>query len=105
MTNLTANKNCIAQTSRQHKFRDNANAQRASMTSYTIGYSSWLEVTVNGDILSKNIRERIASRRETRHSNPRLVSISLTPGVSCCLIFCRENDDASEAFRGTILGP
>lgn len=35
-TNLTANKNCIAQTRRQHKFRDKESAHNARVTSYTI---------------------------------------------------------------------
>lgn len=33
LTNLTANRNWIAQTSRQHRFKDKESAQRASVTS------------------------------------------------------------------------
>lgn len=33
LTNFTANKNCIAHTSKQHKFRDNDRAHSASVTS------------------------------------------------------------------------
>lgn len=33
LTNFTANKNCIAHTSKQHKLRDNDRAHSASVTS------------------------------------------------------------------------
>lgn len=36
LTNLTANKNWIAHTSKQHRFSDNDRAHSANVTSYTI---------------------------------------------------------------------
>jgi hypothetical protein len=38
--NLTANKNCTAQTSKQQRFNERDKAQSANVTSYTIAYSS-----------------------------------------------------------------
>ena len=42
-TSLTAKRNCIAHTSRQHRFSDRESAQRAKVTSNTIAYSSTVE--------------------------------------------------------------
>jgi len=43
------------------------------------GLMRLLEVTVSGEIFSRKMTESRASRRDTRHKRPRLVSISFTP--------------------------
>lgn len=91
-TSLTANKNWMAQTKRQHKFRDNVKAHNAKVTSYTTTYSSAV-ITVNcsdlrssrisfavtGDIFNKNMSDSSANNKLTEHSNPKLTNISFTP--------------------------
>ena len=80
---FTANKNCMAHTSKQHKFNDNDNAHKASVTSYTIAYSSGDEGPSKlccdggggdggmsrppGDIFNRNISDRRASRSDTKN--------------------------------------
>jgi hypothetical protein len=82
----------MAHTRRQHKLRERLRAQRANVTSYTTMYSS-AEIIVScsvrrkslmpagdmGDILSRKMSDRSASKRDTRHSRPKDVSISLIP--------------------------
>jgi len=82
----------MAHTRRQHRLRESVSAQRASVTSYTTTYSSaeimvscsvrrisLMSAFVIGEILSRKIRDRSASKRDTRHSRPNDVSISLIP--------------------------
>lgn len=110
----------MAQTSKQHKLSDSARAHSASVTSYTIAYSSGLirllGVTVNGEILSRKTSDSSASSNETKHSNPKLVSISLTPVCwGCwfasllswplrCLYFDKLDVDQDE-FKGPLQAP
>lgn len=82
----------MAHTNKQHKLRDNVNAHRASVTSYTTTYSSadinvscslrnksLISVAVIGDIFNKNIRDNNARSNETKHNSPNDVNISLMP--------------------------
>lgn len=67
-TNFTANRNCIAQTRRQHKFRDSVNAHNANVTSYTTANSSGALV-VGAEIFSRNKSASSASSKLTRHNS------------------------------------
>jgi hypothetical protein len=49
------------------------------MVSCSVRRISLISVFVIGEILSRKIRERRASKRDTRHSSPNDVSISLIP--------------------------
>lgn len=74
LTSLTANRNCIAHTSKQHKFKERDRAHSANVTSYTIMKSSGeLRVRASsralGDILSRNIKDNNAKRRDTATKN------------------------------------
>lgn len=72
LTSLTANKNCIAQTSKQQRFNDNDSAHKANVTSYTMAKSSG-DVGPGGgggsrppgDIFKRNIKESSANSKET----------------------------------------
>lgn len=92
LTSLTANKNWMAHTKRQHKLSDSVNAHKAKVTSYTTTYSSavitvncsarsnsLMSLAVTGEIFRRKIKDNSASNKLTRHRSPRLTSISLTP--------------------------
>lgn len=74
-TSLTAKRNWIAHTSRQQRFSDSDNAQRANVTSNTMAYSStvvpnnccWMlwNDFVPGDIFRRNISDNKARSSET----------------------------------------
>lgn len=72
-TNLTANRNWMAHTSRQHRFNDSERAHSASVTSQTIAQSSKTAgPTVGGggsrppgEIFNKNINDNKANKRDT----------------------------------------
>lgn len=88
-TNFTANRNWMAHTNKQHKFRDNVRAHNANVTSYTTANSSGAEV-VGAEIFSKNNSARRASSKLTRHSSASDVKASsveafaLFPLLTCC---------------------
>ena len=105
LTSLTVKRNCIAHTRRQHKLRDSARAHSARVTSYTIVYSSGLikllGVTVNGEIFSRKIKESSANSRDTKHSRPRLVSVSLAPASWSLWFLDKDEDQGSvQGVRG-----
>lgn len=70
-SSLTANKNCMAQTSRQHRFSESERAHSARVTSYTIIKSSLLKLRVSassrlfGEIFSRKISDSSANSKET----------------------------------------
>ena len=79
----------MEETSKQHKFKDNAIAHRPKVTSYTNTYSfadkklnlynSLLRSSVTGDSFSKNIKESNASKSDTKHNSPSAVIPSFIP--------------------------
>ena len=87
---MAANRNWMAQTSRQDRLRHRVSEHMASVTSYTVTYSPALRNssappvvgavrTGIGEILRRKTRERRARRRETRQRSPSDWSISRTP--------------------------
>lgn len=76
-SSLTANKNCMAQTSRQQRFSESERAHSASVTSYTIIKSSLLKLRVSassrlfGEIFSRKISESSANSKETERESER----------------------------------
>lgn len=84
-TSLTANKNCIAHTRRQHRFSDNVNAHSANVTSYTTANSSGA-LAAGADILSRNSSASNARSRLTRHSSASEVSASSVAALLLLLL-------------------
>ena len=92
----------MEETSKQHKFKDNAKAHSPKVSSYTNTYcsadkklnlyNSLLRSSVTGDSFSKNINESKANKSDTKHNSPSAVIPSFTP---TSLDFCMNFDTFS----------